>query len=97
MLGEPFRGIVLPAHQAGLERKILERTLLGAGGRSALQAKDEYESGQWNLLSCDAGRANSARSILPIVQRSASSYWHSRPSRSTPRRMTIRRQPGPIM
>ena len=46
MLGEPFRGIVLAPYQAGLERKILERTLLGAGGRSTLQAKDEYESGQ---------------------------------------------------
>ena len=39
MFGEPFRGIVLATHQAGLKREILDWTLLGAGGRRALQAK----------------------------------------------------------
>src|SRR6266478_1419345 len=45
MFGEPFRGIVLAAHQAGLQRKIIERALLSAGSRSRLQAEDEDEGG----------------------------------------------------
>jgi hypothetical protein len=31
MLGEPFRGIVLAAYKTRLQRKIIDRTLLGAG------------------------------------------------------------------
>src|SRR5437870_10953808 len=45
MFGEPFRGIVLAAHQAGLQRKIIERALLSAGSRCRLQAEDEDEGG----------------------------------------------------
>jgi len=41
---------VLAPHQAGLQRKILERALLGAGIRCALQAKDEHKRGQWIFL-----------------------------------------------
>jgi hypothetical protein len=50
MLGEPFRGIVLAAHEARLQRKIIDRTLLCAGGRRTLQAKHEYKRGQWVFL-----------------------------------------------
>jgi hypothetical protein len=46
MLGKPFRGIVLAAYEARLRRKIIDRTLLGAGSRRPLQAKDEHKRGQ---------------------------------------------------
>jgi hypothetical protein len=46
MFGEPFRGIVLAPHQASFERQILDWTLLGAGSRRTLQAKDEHKRGQ---------------------------------------------------
>jgi hypothetical protein len=46
VFGEPFRGIVLAAYEARLQRKIIDRTLLGAGSRRTLQAKDEHERGQ---------------------------------------------------
>jgi len=55
MFGEPFRGIVLAAYQAGLKREIFEWTLLGAGSRRALQAKNEHKCSQWVLLSRDDG------------------------------------------
>jgi hypothetical protein len=46
VFGEPLCGIVLTAYEARLQRKIIDRTLLGAGSRRTLQAKDEYERGQ---------------------------------------------------
>jgi hypothetical protein len=48
MLCEPFRGIVLAAHEAGLRRQIVQRVLLGAGRWSRLEAKDEDESCHWD-------------------------------------------------
>jgi hypothetical protein len=53
MFGEPFRGIVLAAYEARLQRKIVDRTLLGAGSRRTLQAKDEHKRGQWLSLSLE--------------------------------------------
>jgi hypothetical protein len=67
MLREPFRGIVLAPHQARLERQILDWTLLGAGSRSTLQAKDEHKRGQWIFLSLDGRRTNFARLSIPIT------------------------------
>jgi len=46
MLGEPFRGIVLAAYQAGLQREILNLTLFGARIRRALETKDEHKRSQ---------------------------------------------------
>ena len=46
MLGEPFRGIVLAAYQTGLQREILDWTLLGARIRRALETKDEHKRSQ---------------------------------------------------
>jgi hypothetical protein len=51
MLGQPFRGKVLASDQAGLQREVFDRTLLGARSRSALQAEDEHKRGQWIFLS----------------------------------------------
>jgi hypothetical protein len=53
MFGEPFRGIVLAAYEARLQRKIVDRTLLGAGSGRTLQAKDEHKRGQWLSPSLD--------------------------------------------
>jgi hypothetical protein len=67
MLGEPFRGIVLAPHQAGLSRKILDWALLGARGRHTLQAKNEHERGQWIFPSRDDNRKAPAGITTPII------------------------------
>jgi hypothetical protein len=66
MLGEPFRGIVLTPHQAGLQRKILDGALLGARGRRTLQAEDEHKRGQWIFLSRDHDGSGSAAIMIRI-------------------------------
>src|SRR5271166_4535512 len=68
MVGEPFRGIVLSAHEAGLQREVLDWTLLGAGGRRSLQAEDEHKGGQWIFLPRDGGRRSLADITIPITR-----------------------------
>ena len=53
VLSEPFRGIVLTANQPCLQRKVFDWTLLSAGSRCVLQAKDEHKRCQCSLLSGD--------------------------------------------
>jgi hypothetical protein len=65
MFREPFRGIVLAPHQARLKRQILDWTLLGAGSRRTLQAKDEHKRDQWNILSRGGSRTNLAGLTIP--------------------------------
>ena len=96
MFGEPFRGIVFALHQARLERQILDWTLLGAGSRRTLQAKDEHKRGQWLLLSLDGRRTNPAGLAIPITRRSASSCSRWQQDLRTPQTMTTRPLPVPI-
>jgi hypothetical protein len=71
MFGEPFRGIVLAAYEARLQRKIVDRTLLGAGSRRTLQAKDEHKRGQWISPSLDVKRTILAGLSIRITRRYA--------------------------
>jgi hypothetical protein len=68
MLGEPFRGIVLASHQAGLQRKILDWALLGARGRRILQAEDEHKRGQCIFLSRDDTENGFAGITIPFIR-----------------------------
>src|SRR5690349_18367181 len=96
MLGEPFRGIVLAAYEARLRRKIIDRTLLGAGSRRTLQAKDEHKCGQFISLSLNFRRTIIAGLSIPITRRSAFLYSCSRQDPPAPKATTTRPPPGPI-
>jgi hypothetical protein len=96
MFGQPFRGIVLAAYEARLQRKIIDRTLLGAGSRRTLQAKDEHKRSQWIFLSLGDSITNPAGLTIPNTRRSAFSCSCSRQDLSTPQATTTQPLPGPI-
>ena len=51
---------MLAPNEAGLQREIFDRTLLGARGRRSLQTKDEHKRGQWIFLSRYGGKRGPA-------------------------------------
>jgi len=62
MLGQPIRGKLLCAEDAGERRQILGRSLLDAGAGRRLEAEDENESGHLGPFAAAAKKRTRRRS-----------------------------------